>query len=83
MKADNTSTPHNRTIRLTEIEGGELSELDITINYTKVPNDDKVVYKAVTLDGVVIPALIKAINDQHEANAAGRGAIPRTEDQTQ
>jgi hypothetical protein len=56
MKADNTSTDHNRTIRLTEVPG-DVPELLITVGYvqTNVP-------VAITLDKVVIPAIIEALN---------------------
>lgn len=66
MKAENTTTGHNRTIRLTEIPDngkGSLRELVITINYKLFgDNDPYTVDKAVTLDGVVIPTIIEAIN---------------------
>lgn len=66
MKADNTITGHNRTIRITGIPDpkgeGFLPELTITVNYVQQPNEGGSVYKAVTLDGVVIPAIIEALN---------------------
>ncbi len=65
MKADNTTTPHNRTIRLTEIPSGKhgaLSELSIKIGY--VSDDPKIGdgHRGVTIDSVVIPMIVEAIN---------------------
>lgn len=69
MKAENKTTEHNRTIRLTEIPDPDdkrlLPELTITINYIQgdgVPILDK----AVTLDSVVIPLIIEAINSHRQ-----------------
>ncbi len=64
MKAENVTTGHNRTIRLTEIPGDELKTLLITITYVEVTNDGGVIYKAVTLDNVVIPLIMAAINER-------------------
>lgn len=58
MYADNKSTNHNRTIKLTNLPG-EMKELEITINYTGQGNASK----GVCLDGVVIPRIIAAINN--------------------
>lgn len=64
MKAENETTGHNRTLRITGIPGAEapLRELCITIGYVSGSNDGAVIDKAVTLDSVVIPAIIEAIN---------------------
>lgn len=62
MKAENTTTGHNRTIRFTDIPGDELHEMLITVNYVPIPVEDGVVHKAVTLDKTVIPAIIEAVN---------------------
>lgn len=71
MKADNSFevTGHNRTILLTEIDGalnGYLDELKITINYVQKPNDGNTILKACTLDKLVIPAIIAALNASHK-----------------
>lgn len=62
MKADNKNTTHNRNIRFTDLPG-ETDALTVYLNYT---NDDAIgrSRKAVCLDNVVIPAIIKAINEQ-------------------
>lgn len=62
MKAVNNSevTGHNRTIRLTEIGGKYLQELDIIVMYRE-PVASRV-DAAVTLDNEVIPTLIRLIN---------------------
>lgn len=78
MQATNEGTGHNRTIKLTGIpdpEGkGLLSELTITVNYTYGFNDaDKVVDRAVTLDSVVIPEIIRAINNCGQLDGFFRG----------
>ena len=62
MKAENTSTGHTRNIQITEIEGGEVENLVIRLDYGSEAN----VLKAITLDNIVIPAIIKAINQNHE-----------------
>lgn len=72
MKADNTSTGHNRTIRLTEIPGLP-SELTITVNYVQVANDGDAVKKAVCLDGVVIPEIVRALNNCHDLDGFFKG----------
>jgi len=70
MKAEN-SPDWNRKIRLTEIPIPEselkgncplLTELEITINYTRKENDDQIICKAITLDKYVIPLLMRMIN---------------------
>lgn len=72
MKVENETTGHNRTLRLTGIEGdrrkcGVLPELTITISY--VNDDGHGIYKAITLDNVVIPAIIKALNRQRKGKS--------------
>jgi hypothetical protein len=73
MHADNTQTDHNRTIRLTGIPDPHkkdlLAELDITVGYKTHYNDDQVVVKAITLDSVVIPAIITALNQDETEKA--------------
>lgn len=61
MKAENKTTDHNRTIRLSDIPGYN-GDLLITLGYV---NDDNsgVVDKAVCLDNVVIPTIIDLINE--------------------
>lgn len=65
MKANNDSaiTGHNRTIKLTEIPG-DLNEMYITINYTfSLSDGDRVMSKAIALDSVVIPTIVRLINE--------------------
>jgi hypothetical protein len=66
MKAENLTTDHNRTIRLTGIPSKhphDPVEMLITINYIHKDGDGSaVIDKAVTLDSTVIPAIINAIN---------------------
>lgn len=66
MKAENDTTGHNRTLRIHDIpdpEGkGYMPTLVITINYAIERDDGQRVQRAVTLDNVVIPAIIKALN---------------------
>jgi hypothetical protein len=59
MKAENTTTGHNRTIKITEIPGPYLNKLTITVNYV----DGGCVVKARTLDSIIIPEIIKALNN--------------------
>ena len=80
MKADNTETGHNRTIRLTGIEGSELDELLITVNYVEAPCEDRRLVKAVTLDGVVIPAIIDALNGDVVPMSTLRDLADKTSD---
>lgn len=61
MHADNKDTGHNRTIHITGIENAPLTELTITVMYTK-DNEGQTTQKAVTLDNAVIPAIIAALN---------------------
>lgn len=64
MKAQNDTTGHNRTIRITEIPEHPhryLSEMSITIGYLR-EGDGSIIDKAVTLDNVIIPAIIEALN---------------------
>jgi hypothetical protein len=68
MHADNTTTDHNRTIRITDIPynlaAGIIPELTITINYA---NDSlPVIDKAITLDNIIIPTIISLINNQQD-----------------
>ena len=76
MKAENTTTDHNRTLRLTEIPGDILSEMQICISYPKIQNEGNggpsTVENAVTLDKFVIPAIIDAINKAHAAMERGK-----------
>lgn len=63
MNAENKTTPHNRTIRLTNIPLGQHcrhSEMQIKISY--VESDGARIDLAVALDHVIIPAIIDAIN---------------------
>lgn len=72
MKAENDSTPHNRTIKLTEIGGEYLHELEIYVNYTSTPNDGGMAEKGCTLDKIVVPAIIEAINKAHDTRKRRR-----------
>lgn len=61
MKAENTTTDHNRTIRVLGLKSDpDVPELLITVGY--VANQGAVVGKAVALDNEVIPAIIEALN---------------------
>lgn len=64
MRADNTTTEHNRFIKITGIEDpnneGYCPELEIMICYRVDGNANK----GMTIDNVIIPAIIKAINGQ-------------------
>jgi hypothetical protein len=82
MKATNEGTGHNRTIRLTGLPGtnGTLTELTITVNYTNTPNDGSTLDKAVTLDSVVIPELLRAINATGQLDTFFSGLKPNTGD---
>ena len=65
MKAENKTTNHNRTIKITGLpqeHHDDLTELEITTNYKTIPNDGNVVSKAIALDKIVIPAIIEALN---------------------
>jgi hypothetical protein len=76
MQATNEGTGHTRTIKLTgipDIGKGLLTELTITVNYTQEPNDGRVLDKAVTLDSVVIPEIIRAINNCGQLDGFFRG----------
>lgn len=61
MKADNTTTEHNRTIHVTELptkDEYDLTEITITVNYTGEGNASK----GITLDHIIIPAIVEALN---------------------
>lgn len=60
------STDHNRTLVITDIEHcGDLPhDLTITVSYRATDEDPYTIDKAVLLDKYVIPAIIKAVNDQ-------------------
>jgi hypothetical protein len=60
MIAENTTTGHNRTIRIMDISDEDFPELLVTVNY--VDDDRSRCGKAVVLDNIVIPAIIKALN---------------------
>ena len=64
MKAENKTTVNNRTIRLTELPGTDdtLTELVIVVNYQGESN----CLKGVTIDSIVIPAILKALNNPHQ-----------------
>lgn len=57
MKASNETTAHNRFIMFTELEG-DVPELEVSIKYRGEGNAGK----AGTLDGVIIPELIRRVN---------------------
>lgn len=57
MKADNQSTPHNRTIRFSEIPDEEIHEMDVTINYTGQGNAGK----GVVIDSIIVPYIMNAL----------------------
>lgn len=61
MKATNEGTGHNRNILLTEIPGGILNNLRISVTYHN-DSPGRTIDKAVCLDNVVIPAILNAIN---------------------
>jgi hypothetical protein len=58
MQAENETNEHNRTINLTEIPSEYLQELQIMVNYTGQSD----VTKAVVLDNLIIPAIIRGLN---------------------
>ena len=69
MKAENTTTDHNRTIRFMDLVGhrGEpmtgmdgKTELQVSLHYVRENN----AYDGVALDNAVIPAIIKAVNQE-------------------
>lgn len=76
MRAENQSTPHNRTIQLTEIPPGKFkgpAEMKITINYVlegRPPAD-----YGIALDGFVIPEILGAINQKALADEAARKEV--------
>ena len=64
MKADNTTTEHNRTIKVSGILDADMPEMLITITYVRETNDANILNKAIALDNLVIPAIIKALNKE-------------------
>jgi len=68
MKAENKTTEHNRTIRLTGIDG-DVPAMLITINYVARRNDS-LCCLAVALDNIVIPAIINSTNNVPDLLAA-------------
>lgn len=64
MKAQNETTGHSRTLHLTGLKGGDLTELtELTIQISYVDDDvSSRLSKALTLDHEVIPAIIMALN---------------------
>lgn len=62
MQVENKTTDHNRTLRFSGLSGDLMPELVVTLNYQKTTNDPDILYKAITLDNVVIPAILKAVN---------------------
>ena len=58
MQADNKSTGSNRFIKLTEMNGRYLDEMEIEIRY----RGEASVTKAVTLDKEVIPRIMELLN---------------------
>jgi hypothetical protein len=62
-----TSDQHNRTLVITDIFDEYMKEMKISINYVD-ENDGNRIYRAVTLDNVIIPAIIKAINENPMLN---------------
>jgi hypothetical protein len=75
MRAENKTTEHNRTIRVTGIPG-EMPELVILVDYAGDCN----VEKAVVLDGTVIPAIIDSLNGDTIPMSVLRGAADATKD---
>ena len=68
MQAENSTTEHNRTIRVTGIPAKhplDRTELLITIGYVDDENDGDRIHKAVALDNHVIPEIIAALNERH------------------
>lgn len=55
------SADHNRILVASDLPG-DLKELEITIGYVKQPNDGALGQKAVCLDGVIIPEIVRAFN---------------------
>lgn len=69
MIAENVSSDHNRTIVFKDLpilEGMTLPSLTITVNYDGDGDSD--VHKGITLDNVVIPAIILAVNNHVALN---------------
>lgn len=67
ITADNTVTGHNRTIRFTglpQAHQDDPTSIDVTINYTTEPNDGMIIHKAIALDHVIIPNIIRLFNQQ-------------------
>ena len=63
MKAENQSTGHNRTIKITEIDQKSNLPTEITITVTYKANENiAVVDQAVLLDKFIIPQIVKALN---------------------
>lgn len=68
MKAENQTTGHNRTIRFTDIpsdnDPGHKNDVrELLVHIKCVENHEEgVVFQAIALDHVVIPAIIQAIN---------------------
>ncbi len=59
--------------RALDISGGEVAEMTIQVNYVAAPNTE-VISKAVTLDNVIIPAIIRASREPVASTAAQVGA---------
>jgi hypothetical protein len=72
MKAENTTTGHTRFIRITDIPG-DMPELIISVSYHKFSNEGNAVAKAVVLDNLVIPEIIRSINNCGEINSLFNG----------
>lgn len=64
MHAENQSTGHNRTIRFTDLPGYP-HEMNVAVNYTS--ENLHVEDKAVTLDSIIIPEILRAVNHEPEA----------------
>ena len=66
MKAENTTTPHNRVIKITDIPKHPdftnlPTELEIHINYS----GNSSASKGIILDSIIIPAILKGLNKRN------------------
>jgi hypothetical protein len=82
MKAENDTTWHSRDIRISDIpvpNDRDLlrpTEIVVTIDYLHSKDEAGMTYKAVALDGTVIPHLIRCVNS-HEVLVANLSELVR------
>lgn len=71
MQAENETTGHNRTIRVTGIPTAhkdDVSEMNVNVMYGHGNNEGGLIHKAVALDDIIIPRIVAALNHE-EATA--------------